>query len=311
MLRKSVRKAIMNRNLEGLETALKSVNINDFDDYGNAALHLAYQYGTVEMIKYLKEKGADTHLENDDGEIPLFKLVRRKDIDIVDELIKSGENLKQMNKHKESIVLYAVPFGTDEMLKKLIEIGLDPNDTEGSHLWTPLHAAASLRKNSKIKILLDAKAIYNLKDDEGKIPLHHCAAYNPSREATEILLAKDTSQVNACDSEGNTPFSLALEFGSLEVVKVMSPYAAITENSLHNIIDGLTNLICWREGMQDFEVSVNKAIKESAEKVKIVLEKGADIGIKNSDNRTPLEKLKLYIEQSEKLDIQEIEKLLS
>lgn len=309
MLTKKVRRAIKNANLNETIKKLEKFDINDSDDYGNTALHMAYEYRDIEVIDNLKKCGADTHLENVFGEIPFFRLVHRKDASFVNELIKAGEDFNQTNSAGETILFYAIYYGKDDILKKLLEIGLNPNAKE-CHDWTPLHFAICLRKNSKIKILLDAGAIYNLKDNQGRIPLHYCAIYS-DKEATEKLLAKDTVQVNMCDINGNTPFSYALRSGTLEVVKMMSPYAIIGKYYLHLVVQKLINQIRFFEDNSNSEILINQAIKHASEEIKIILDKGADVKVRDSDNQSALDELFVYMIPFKKYDLAEVERLLS
>jgi ankyrin repeat protein len=71
--------------------------------------------------------------------------------------------------------------------------------------WIPLHSASTYGHTECI--LLDAGADFNLKDNNGRTPLHS-ASWNDHANCVRILLDAG-ADLNLKDNLGRTPFELA------------------------------------------------------------------------------------------------------
>lgn len=68
----------------------QGLDINQQDEHGSSALHMAGFYGSLERIKFLVENGANINIEDKDGETLLLEARRRGQIEIVEYLIAQG-----------------------------------------------------------------------------------------------------------------------------------------------------------------------------------------------------------------------------
>lgn len=75
--------------------------------------------------------------------------------------------------------------------------------------WTPLHVAAERGNTEVVKLLLEAKADIDPKDDDGKTPLHW-AVHSGRSEAVKVLIEAG-ADINARDNDGNTPLDIAIQ----------------------------------------------------------------------------------------------------
>ncbi|KAK4480521.1 hypothetical protein RD792_013597 [Penstemon davidsonii] len=95
--------------------------------------------------------------------------------------------------------------GDDDKLVKCIESGVPLNlkDSEGR---TPLHWAVDRGHMNTAELLLNKKADVNAKDDEGQTALHYAAVCD--RAPIAELLVKNGADMEIKDDEGNTPRDL-------------------------------------------------------------------------------------------------------
>ncbi|KAL2550807.1 Acyl-CoA-binding domain-containing protein 1 [Forsythia ovata] len=95
--------------------------------------------------------------------------------------------------------------GDEEKLLKCIESGVPVNlkDSEGR---TPLHWAVDRGHVNVIELILNNNADLNAKDNEGQTPLHYAALCE--RAAIAELLVKHNADIEMKDNDGNSPGDL-------------------------------------------------------------------------------------------------------
>lgn len=84
----------------------KQININAKGLIGNTPLHEAAVSGTLNMIMYLVENGADVHAKNEDGDTPLSIAIRQKETEekFIETVEKTaGEKDEQLHAAREAI----------------------------------------------------------------------------------------------------------------------------------------------------------------------------------------------------------------
>jgi ankyrin len=200
-------------------------------------------------------------------------------------------------------------------VQELLDSGVDVN-TKYRNGETMLHAAA-VGNYDVAWLLIENNADVNAKDAVGRIPLHEAAMWG-DKDVT-LLLLKNGANVNALDNSGKTPIIIAAARNNIEVVKVLLDYNAdiniadnldatplhysshlgnleITRLLLNNGADinasgevG-TPLLVAASCLYDLYYTPNWDEIESQKIaiLKILLEKGANINVRNSEGATPL-----------------------
>ena len=141
------------------------------------------------------------------------------DTDEVSSLLDTGWDVNERSAAGLSILhfwafTYSVPA---EIGQLLLDHGAEVNvrDAEGK---MPLHRSTD---ESKTQILLEAGAEVNVRDAEGKTPLHH------SRDKSQMqILLEAGAEVNARDAEGLTPLHLAAIVGSVDRAQILLDHGA-------------------------------------------------------------------------------------
>lgn len=108
--------------------------------------------------------------------------------------------------------------------KRLLDEGANPNMRDRQSGWTALHHAAYGGQPEVARLLLDAGAKTELKDNQGFTPLHW-AVYESmllpgSVETAKLLIARGAN-VNSRDKEGSTPLFWAVFQGNKELVMLL------------------------------------------------------------------------------------------
>lgn len=111
-------------------------------------------------------------------------------------------------------------FKHEALAEFLLKAGANPSlPSNNAFKVAPLHSAAA-SKNVKIaKLLIDAGADVNAKQQEGFTPLHS-AAHNGDLEMAELLL-KSGSKKYQTTEKGKTPYDYAAEIGHVELMKLL------------------------------------------------------------------------------------------
>jgi ankyrin repeat protein len=96
----SILEAVINEDIDALEKALPSENIDEQDsESGFTALHYCAQYGNAEMAKILIDNGASVNLKDNYGNTALFKAVffSQGKTEIIKMLLRAGANPDEEN----------------------------------------------------------------------------------------------------------------------------------------------------------------------------------------------------------------------
>lgn len=131
----------------------------------------------------------------------------------------------------------------------------------------------------------------NAKDDTDRMPLHHLAGYNTNTEVVKILLNAGTD-VDAEDSNGHRPLDYAVENANIEAVKVLLNAGA--DVNAKNKIWGRTPLYGAAQNQKTFRAAIKPLSElmqhnsDSLEVIKILINSGADVQVKDSRDDTPL-----------------------
>uniref|UniRef100_A0A8C4ZID9 Uncharacterized protein n=1 Tax=Gadus morhua TaxID=8049 RepID=A0A8C4ZID9_GADMO len=130
-----------------------------------------------------------------------------------------------------SALHHAALSGTVELLSLLLEAQamVDIRDVNGR--LRPLHYAAWQGKADSVLVLLRGGAAVNLASQDGQVPLHLAAQYG-HYEVSEMLLQH---QSNPClmNKMKKTPLDLACEFGRVKVAQLL-----LSSNMVTSLLEG-------------------------------------------------------------------------
>jgi len=189
-------------DLDKAKGLIKSVDINETDEYGFTGLHMAAENGHLKIVEELLAAGAKLDpLVFDSYLLPLHMAINKGHTAIAKLLIEKGAKLDEKSYSGACCapIHYAILKENQEIFKLLMSKKCDiniPDDINGN---SPLFIATTLKQIDTMKALIAAKADVNLADWEGKTPAHF-AAYNGF--AAELhLLCTSGADVKIKDGE--------------------------------------------------------------------------------------------------------------
>ena len=253
-------RAVKEDNIDAVKQLLSAgIDVDVRNSNHLAALHLAE---SAEMVKLLKERGANVNIRAKQGITPLHRIVDREDISpfgrsfILEALLDSGADIHAQDEDGNTPLHEASSNGLGRfwfknMVKTLLARGANVHAVNKNG-ETPLHEAtnADTRKillnagadpNAKdrygrtvlhgwlssVDELLEAGVDIHARDNEGRTALH----YNHSPETVKKLIEAG-ADVNAIDQNGETPLDRA---SNVEVAELLAMAGGKSGSSISNI----------------------------------------------------------------------------
>lgn len=251
-------KAMINAKKELLDSVRVSIDKNE--------------HGKV--IDYCKEYGSFNMIVDEQGQTPLIRSIKVRNIALAIQLLKAGASPNLCDKHgRYPLTLSAESDDNLELTKLLCQYGANVNKLPAnSYFILPLVAA----RGGAIKSLkfLETKGLnLSAQGDDQKTILHH-ACQSMDEGLIRYLLSKGLD-INAKDKYGTTPFITACQKGSLDFIRFLveehnADIKAISNNG------GMTALI-------------NATYHQKTDVVNYLLSKGADIYANLNNLRSALQ----------------------
>lgn len=179
---------------------------------GTPLLYAAWE-DMVDLVKELLDRGADSNqrgtiLRRGKPTFPLLIAAEKGNADIISVLVNAGARVNEQDSEGFSALHAAAVCRNPKILKTLIhEHHADINHCllNGSR---PIHSAASRGTAEHVRILLDAGASIDSKNDSGRTPLHW-ATDGENWDVVELLLEKKANTNLKADEAGITPLDMA------------------------------------------------------------------------------------------------------
>lgn len=176
--------------IDHLDLNQKMNDRKDSLDFGGQLIHtiVVSDHPNVEVLKYLKHKGADFEAVRDE-KTPLQLAMSKSPIneELIHFLLDIGTKFDFGNgKYALNQALRSVPINL-EIVERLIDLGADVNQRDSTD-HTPLELAILRSSRELTELLIDNGARLDTKDSNGDSPLH-IAANNPNTKIIELLIA--------------------------------------------------------------------------------------------------------------------------
>jgi len=235
----------------------------------------------MQKVRHLLQKGYYAFLEKDkylqleelleaDNTYLLHRAAEKGSVEIVKILLEKGVDVNLLDiKAKASPLHYAALNSHIEVVKLLIENGADVH-TKIKDDYPPLYWAAENDHLEIVKLLIEKGADLDAESKYGNSTL--CLAIEKGHLAIVKLLIEKGADIHVKNKHGYTPLCLAAQNGHLEIVELL-----IEKGSDIHVKNGNSNTpLCLA------------AQKGHSKIVKLLIEKGADIHVKGFYDYTPL-----------------------
>jgi len=117
--------------------------------------------------KYLKSGGDVNEVNDHDESVLAIALRLRCEQEIIELLLNSGADVDEIDEEGVSIFDYTIAYNNIILFRKLVEDGVDINQTRRKSRFTPLMAAVCYSRLEMTRTLLDNGADKNAQDFKG------------------------------------------------------------------------------------------------------------------------------------------------
>ena len=148
----------------------KSGDVNATELDGSTALHWAVQKDALDIVDQLLRAGANVKAGNRYNVTPLTLACTNGNFAIVERLLKAGADANTTLPGGETALMTAARTGKPDVIKALLAYGADPNAKENSRGQTALMWAAAEDNAAAIRVLMEAGADINARTGASSAP---------------------------------------------------------------------------------------------------------------------------------------------
>ncbi|WP_128896860.1 ankyrin repeat domain-containing protein [Longirhabdus pacifica] len=311
----------------------KGFDINTTNKIGDTLISLAAQWDK-ETVQMLEEAGANLDQLNSKGLTSLMLAAQNGDTEMVSYLLQAGANIDVLSQkiyEDTTALMFAAEQGHSKVVQKLIDKGANLNlqDVEGN---TALNIAlyrlrSEEQQTSKEDIVLaltKANANVNLQNEEGQAALHLAYSVDMAR-----ILLDAGAKMDLKDNDGFTPLTIAA-LENKELVTFLIEQGANKED-INIVSDKTSPLINATRTINNFalvqllvdmgaDVNIENERKETplmnalrlkeVNVAKYLIDKGANVNHQDEFGETPLMNIVGYRDAEVIIKAQEIVKAL-
>jgi ankyrin repeat protein len=268
---------------DGVKTLVEKgadVNVREYVE-ARSALYLAVEAGDIEIVRFLLDHGADVMARQEDGDTALHAAVRGGNKDMVSLLLEMGVNINEKGWYEETAFSRALASQRDDFAIFLLEKGADLE----MHIDDPEHMAlfeaAKTGCYRVVKFLVEREIRFKERRWGGDA-LSAAIEHGHTAVATFLI---DQGADAAWRSEHNHKSLLyvAAEAGHEDMLKMLVEKGFDTNDSADHWVGR------YRERHRFTRTALEAAsAKGAVAAVEVLIEAGAEIGIRGYQGRTAL-----------------------
>lgn len=253
-------------------------DVNAADESNVTPLHLAADHDRLEALRILLSSGASIDAKDQMGRTALMHAIKGRHVPAAQLLIEMGASVQEKTYQYSMTPLCFAAIWTDSvpLVECILRAGATINDDLDNEECTPVTRAAlcsnravfeyllaqggkidvvdifgqqPLQRNAKcscekgVRMLLDAKADVDFKDEKwGMTALHYGATTNANTHIAQMLLDSG-ADINAKDDSGSTPLFTAAFQSKRNILKFLVEKGADLEARNNNELTPLLQMI--------------------------------------------------------------------
>lgn len=239
------------------------------DDKGYSLLNFTAVAGVqnTDLYDLLIKNGANPLKEKtpNGADALLLVIPKSKDFKMADYFIKKGLALNTTDNNGNGVFNYTAQSANKEMLQKLIEKGLPYKNTNKNGGNAMLFATKGSRRGYNsleyFKYLESLGIKPNIKNNDGRTPLHNIAYRNKDKATFDYFISKGVD-VNQTNKDGNNALMLSSYRNDLDIIKLL---ASKTNDINRKNNDGKSALV--------------NAMRNKPEVIQFLIDNGANVQI--------------------------------
>ena len=298
--------ACARHSLDRVKMVSVGCDVNRQDEAGDTPLHMAYQNGSTDMVRYLIEEGkCDINVANNKGELLLHLACKHKyDKEIV-RLVSLGCDVNRRDEAGNTSLHMACQNGSTDMVQYLVEERKCDVNVPNNKGELPMHLACKHKYDKEIVRLVSLDCDVNRRDEAGNTPLLE-AVQNHNIDSVTFLVKERRCDVNVPNNKGELPLHLACKLEYCKgIVRLVSVGCDVNRQDeagntpLHMALQkGSTDIVQYlaEERKCDFNVANNKgelplhlACKHRCgQKIVRLVSLGCDVNRQDEAGNTPL-----------------------
>jgi uncharacterized protein len=150
----------------------------------------------------------------------LLNAVKTGNLSAAQQAIAAGEDVNQLDREGNSLLIVSAADGNAEMVKLLLDAGADIHAVDASMKATALHAAAYLRHPQVMAVLCDYGIEIDAQGPFNGYTALHDAVWQNNVEGVRILV-KAGANVALRGNDGKTPLDLARQHHATEIGAIL------------------------------------------------------------------------------------------
>ena len=201
--------AIKNGHIKIVKMLLPKIdNIDQSDRYGDTPLHFAVRKGHPGIFSLVLEKSGRINEQNGNGLTPLMLALKLGHLEFAETIVNKFDNVDRIFIDGEPLLQYAASEGLIDIVKVIVKKTRRIN-VPNARGWTPIMEALFYSHYDIVEVLLNNMDNVDEIFVNGESLLHYAARKGLLNIAKAIV--KKTARINERNSEGRTPFMLAID----------------------------------------------------------------------------------------------------
>lgn len=215
----SIHEAARSGTLQQVRKILRNVqqNVDELDEEGCSALHIACVQKRFDIARYLIQKGADVNQDDDTGSTPLHYAVQSGDASFVRFLLSRHANPEFENDEGRKPFYYADK--NNFLLDWMRKFGHNLDAVDPKTKFTALIAAVKKSDDASAKELIDQRVDLDAQCSTKNTALHY-ACESENLPLIDLLIENDC-KIDLQNKSNWTPLMTAVRKGKLSAVKLL------------------------------------------------------------------------------------------